>query len=311
MPRRAHPGASIDAFIARAKEVGLVPAPTWTEIAEVVVDGKRFGEITDTLYSDRRFEIRPEKKHRETFALAAAVVLSGRRGAIETIWPNGTNRDRPDLSLRTDICEVGVEVTRVEPNARWRSTAMELERKLNEALNDDDLLRPRGLIARFEIAADTLASTPLTPTEIESLFRDLRGFFERRIFELVPAGASPAEIFPADSVAGKLGITVQIATAPSGYGVQVRLADAGGEDVEDMTAEIVGAINRKANDARSYLFVGPLWLVVEVTEQPGRFKESMRSTLTHPELRLEPFERVLIHDGLDLFEIARHEKGGD
>lgn len=78
-----------------------------------------------------------------------------------------------------------------------------------------------------------------------------------------------------------------------------------------MTTEIVRAIKEKAIDARSYPFDGPQWLIVEVTEQPGRFKESMRRVLTRSDLQFAPFERVFIHDGLDLFEVAGCEKDSE
>lgn len=112
MPRQAHPGASIDSFIARAVEVRLTVPPALIEVANILVDGWRSGEISDTLYSDRAFEIRLEKKYRETFAVAVAAVLSNRHASIETVTADGEGRERPDLLVRIAEREIGVEHTR-------------------------------------------------------------------------------------------------------------------------------------------------------------------------------------------------------
>jgi len=157
--RKAYPGSPLDQIVGRGIGTDLGSGA----LTEVVVDGKRLGEIADSLRTPKPMEVRPETKYREIFAAAVATVRLGLTGVeIETRYPDGTKRERPDLLLRHDGREFGVGVARVEPTHHEHDVLMGIERAVLEAVTADESLKPRGMVVRFEITAAAVSGLSTT-----------------------------------------------------------------------------------------------------------------------------------------------------
>ena len=112
--RKAYHGASLDTMVSR----GIGVEHGAADIADVIVDGQRFGEITDAKRTADKYDIRPETKYRETHAIAL-VVLQLRLKNVEILMKrvDGSDRERPDGLLKFEGRSVGIEAVRVARRA--------------------------------------------------------------------------------------------------------------------------------------------------------------------------------------------------
>lgn len=295
MARKAYTGSPVDSAVAKGIGVDLGSR----EIADVLVDGRRLGEIRESLRTPDRFEVRPETKYREVFAVAAAIVRLGLDGAeLVTLKPDGSERERPDLLMRYGGRQYGVEASRVEPTARERNVLIEIEREVNEALAADESLQPRGLVVHFGVSA--LAVTTLARGEQQKLRDEIVALLHGGYLRFIPTGTPRHSVFAGGTVAGRLGMSVaveDVSGRSSGYGVLVRLLQDGAGDslVQPILEKLDG--KRRSASAPDYDRSNPLWLVLEVTEQTGMFAESISAVGADTTRAVDPFERVVVHDG--------------
>jgi hypothetical protein len=88
-----------------------------------------------------------------------------------------------------------------------------------------------------------------------------------------------------------------VSARSSGYGVLVRLdQDAVGGSLVQPILDTLDDKRRSAAEP-DYDRSNPLWLVLEVTEQTGAFAESIKAVGGEPTRPIDPFERVIVHDG--------------
>jgi hypothetical protein len=295
MARKAYTGSPVDSAVAKGIGVDFGSR----EIAEVTVDGRRLGEIQESLRTPDQFEVRPETKYREAFAAAVAIVKLGLDGAeLVTLRPDGSERERPDLLMRYAGSEYGVEASRVEPSARERNALMEIEREINEAAAADETLRPRSLIVHFGVAAAAVAT--LAKGEQRTLRDEILALLRGGCLGMIPEGTPKHSVFARGTIAHRIGMSVaveDVSARSSGYGILVRLVqDSAGDSLVEA---IVDKLDDKRRSARApdYDRSNPLWLVLEVTEQTGTFAESIGAVGADATRPIDPFERVVVHDG--------------
>lgn len=295
MARKAYTGSPVDSAVAKGIGVNFGSR----EIADVIVDGRRLGEIEESLRTPEPFEVRPETKYREAFAAAAAIVKLGLVGAqLVTLKPDGSERERPDLLMRYAGREYGVEASRVEPTARERNALMEIERDVNKAVAADEALRPRSLLVHFGVAAAAVAT--LAKGEQQTLRDEILGLLRGGCLGMIPEGSPKHSVFARGTVSDRLGMSVaveDVSARSSGYGILVRLVqDAAGDS---LVQPILAKLDHKRESARApdYDRSNPLWLVLELTEQTGTFGESISIVGADPTRPIDPFERVVVHDG--------------
>ena len=295
MARKAYPSGSVD----QAVEKGVGINYGSSALADVLVDGRRLGELEELLRTPKPFEVRPETKYREAFAAAVASVMLGLVGVeLETRRPDGSPRERPDLLLRHGGRELGVEVSRVEPTHRERNALIEIEREVQEAIAAHEALKPRGLMVQFGVSASAVRT--LRKGERDKLRDEILDVLRGDCLRLIPLGSPKWTVFGSGTVASQLGmfVTIQdVAAMSSGYGVMVRLEQDAAADA--LVKPILDALDAKRRDIEEpgYDLSNPLWLVLEVTEQTGVFAESISAVGTGPGRSISPFERVIVHDG--------------
>ncbi len=68
--RKAYPGSPLDLMVSHGIGVDHGAA----EIANVLVNGRRLGEIMESMRTPNKHDIRPETKYREAFSIAVAAV---------------------------------------------------------------------------------------------------------------------------------------------------------------------------------------------------------------------------------------------
>ena len=295
MARKAYTGSPVDSAVAKGIGVDLGSR----EIADVIVDGRRLGELQESLRTPNPFEVRPETKYREVFAAAVAIVMLGLDGAeLVTLKSDGTERERPDLLLRYGGREYGVEASRVEPTSRERNALIEIEREINEALAANESLRPRSLVVHFGVTASAVAT--LGKGEQQKLRDEILALLRGESLGMIPPGAPKYSVFASSTVADRLGMFVaveDVSARSSGYGILVRLVqDAAGDS---LVQPILDALDEKRRSAAEpgYDRSNPLWLVLEVTEQTGTFAESISAVGAEATRPIDPFKRVIVHDG--------------
>jgi hypothetical protein len=295
MARKAYSGSPVDSAVAKGIGVNFGSR----EIADVIVDCRRLGELRESLRTPDPFEVRPETKYREVFAAAVAIVKLRLDGAeLVTLKPDGTERERPDLLMLYAGREYGVEASRVEPTARERNALIEIEREINEALAADESLRPRSLVVHFGVAASAVAT--LGKGEQQKLRDEILALLRGGCIGIIPPGTPKFSVFASGTIADRFGMSVaveDVSARSSGYGILVRLVqDAAGDS---LVQPILDALDDKRRSAREpgYDRSNPLWLVLEVTEQTGTFAESISAVGAEPTRPIEPFERVIVHDG--------------
>ena len=71
--RKAYPGKPLDIMVSH----GIGVEHGAAEIANVLVNGKRLGEIMESMRTPNKHDIRPETKYREAFSIAVATVRLG------------------------------------------------------------------------------------------------------------------------------------------------------------------------------------------------------------------------------------------
>jgi hypothetical protein len=295
MARKAYTGSPVDSAVAKGIGVNFGSR----EIADVLVDGRRLGEIEESLRTPDAFEVRPETKYREVFAAAVAIVKLSLEGAeLVTLKLDGSERERPDLLMRYAGREYGVEASRVEPSARARNALIEMEREINEAAHADETLRPRSLVVHFSVAAAAVAT--LAKGEQQKLRDEIVALLRGGCLGMIPQGTPKSTVFGSGTIAQRLGMSVAIedvSARSSGYGILVRLLQEAAGD--SLVQPILDALDDKRRSARApnYNRSNPLWLVLEVTEQTGTFAESISAVGAHPTRPIDPFERVVVHDG--------------
>lgn len=281
--RDAYPGTPIDQILA-----SINPGDQRKQkIADVRINGKRLGEISDSLRTPQAFEVRPETKYREAFAGAVGAVEAGLEAVeISTVRGDGTPREAPDLLLEAGGgLRVGVEVVRVDETSNTRARLLEVERQLVEDLDANPGWKP-GRWITFTI--DYVSAAALTKAEWEMLHSELLDFFKSGRVSFLDKGRLES-VFAKDSIAGKCSLSVEV-DSPS------HLALLTFARADEMTPRdgIISAIADKRR--KRYDHSQPLWLIVEVADPRGPFRKGLEAARAQRP-QIEPFEKVLVHDG--------------
>lgn len=279
------------------------------ELANVLVNGKRLGEIVESKRTPDKHDIRPETKFREAFSIAvAAVRLKLKNPRIETKNAEGTDRERPDALLHFDGGEVGVEAVRVAPTHREQNFTMNLQRELLAAIESDATLKAEGYLVTFRLSAGAISK--LSNDERKKLKVEILELLRSGTIKLMPVNDRMTTVFAPGSAAQRAGMTVAIEDCrkkSSGFMPQVLLEQDARSD--SLVQAILNTISDKIASAKSagYDLSRPLWLVVEVADQSGGFEGSIAAMPTF--MGIEPFERAIITDGRIHAEITNEVVG--
>jgi hypothetical protein len=303
--RKAYPSTPLDLMVSHG--IGIKHGVA--DIANVLINGKRLGEIIESARTPNKYEIRPETKYREGFSIAVAAVRLGLKDAeIDTKHADGTDRERPDGLLRFEGREVGVEAVRVAPTQREHDFVMNLQRELLNAVEADAALKMEGYLVTFRLAADAIRG--LSGDERKTLKGEILGLLHSRTLTLMPPQKGMITVFAAGSIAERAGMTVFIEDRThrtTGFMPQVLLERDAKSD--SLIQPILDQIAGKVAGAKSpgYDLSRPLWLVVEVADQSGLFTDSIKAMPACADI--EPFEQVVVTDGMTHSVITAQNAG--
>jgi hypothetical protein len=257
-------------------------------VADAIVDGRRLGKITDSLRTPTRFEVRPEGKYGEVFAAAVALCLDGLSGVeLSTHHEDGSPREKPDLLLTASSSPIaGIEVRRVDATYAVRTRLFAIQREIATLLADNPQLKPGFPVG---ITVEYAPTSRLAEDEWRRLSDELLEFFRLRR-ALYFAEGDYATMFPAESVAAKCGAIVEL-----GHSSRAAiLAVAAGSNQMEPYADILQAIEQKRR--LSYDLSNPLWLVIEVADPRGPFRQAFEAVFAASP-SINPFQRVIVQDG--------------
>ncbi len=264
----------------------------WAKVCGIVVDGHRLYDTRPLRRTASAHEIRYRQKFSEVMIAAHALArLDATRIVIDTgvIRPH----ERPDLRVLLDNERVGVEVVEVHPNAHAANAAIDLNIAINEAV-DRLPLRPQFInlhIGRMAGRNDNSA----VPAKI-------RGRLVNIIVDMLRSGSysepKASRIVNQEKWPGAaLGYTLYVSRslAPFGY---IQFDDSACSFNPDaLIRPTLVTLNRKRAMAKTYNRTDPLWLILGLTEQRGLFSSSLQK-LAELAATIEPFERVIAHDGM-------------
>jgi hypothetical protein len=262
-------------------------------LRDVRVDGERLLALRDTLRTPNRFEMRAETKYREVFAAAIAfTALDFKELRISTVHPDGTTRESPDLLVSSDRGILDVEVVRVDETSATRAHLFQVQARFAAILTDDPTLKPDKLTT---FTVDYERTRALTGTELQQLGDELCEFFQRKRWQFLSTGTH-ASVFPADSVASRIGLVVRVASPL--YAAPLTFAQADG-----MTPYPLILSTIRAKREIEYVRTHPLWLAVEIADPRGPFTEAIFALRdTAPEIA--PFDNVVAYDALTLTKVV-------
>jgi hypothetical protein len=280
------------------------------DIANVLVNGKRLGEVAESMRTPNKYDIRPETKYREAFSIAVAALRLGLKNPeIETLHDDGTDRERPDGLLRFEGRVVGVEAVRAAPTQREHDFVMNLQRELLAAVEADPALKNEGYLVTFRLTATDIRA--LSNDDRKTIRDEILSLLRSRALAFMPERERMTTVFSAGSVAERSHLTVSLEDRThrtSGFMPQVLLEQDAASD--SLIKPILECIEDKRASARApgYDLSRPLWLVVEVADQSGRFTDSIAAMPAVADIA--PFEQVVVTDGIT-YSVIKAENAGD
>jgi hypothetical protein len=282
--RKAYAGTPATEIIKRLGFGG----PLMDALADVYLDGEQLIALRETLRTPNRFEMRAETKYREAFAAAVAfsAIMGLKRLGISSVREDGSNRESPDLLLSSGDRVFDVEVVRIDETSAARAHLFEIQAHVASLLTDEPGLRPEPL-TQFSLEYERFKS--LNAAERDELAGELCDFFRARRWQLLSKGAH-ASVFPRDSMAGRVGIIVRIASPL--YAAVLSCSQANGITPFPL---ILSEIEKKRRI--QYISSHELWLVVEIADPRGPFIEAIDAVKdVAPEI--VPFDHLIVYDPL-------------
>jgi hypothetical protein len=264
----------------------------WQTIAETRVDGLPFADTEVRRRSPSPHDTRLSEKLSEVLLASHAFAQLGARD-VDIDTGGAQRRESPDLVVAADGKRLGVEVREVIPNAHAENVCAEFNIELRDRMDADPTLRPAYTYLQISRRAGRGAPGALAPEVREQLMKCVLEYLRSGDYASAVADKWTHRMaWPGAS----LGYDVWIRRVPNPNGYVTFDDQRGSFDSHGMIEPALDGLRKKRERAATYDHTFPLWLVLGVTEQWGQFRSSLEYLATLSPA-IQPFERVIIHDG--------------